>query len=88
LNEHFDTILTDMQFYPNGLNVRFAVGTGGAFMTTDGVTWTQILHTSALQGRPSSCYFDGFSETTQSLYVSFGGRSLVKIGGLQINVIF
>ena len=88
LGEHFDLILTDMQFDPNYLQVRFAVGTGGAFMTIDGATWTQILHTSALQGRPSNCYYDGVSEATQSLYVAFAGRSVVKIAGLLVYIIF
>ena len=88
LNEHFDLVLTDMQFDPNFPQVRFAIGVGGAFMTTDGESWTRLLHTGALPGRPSSCYYDNFSGGTATLYVAFAGRSLVKITGLVVDPIF
>jgi hypothetical protein len=85
INEHFDLILTDMQFDPNKPLVRFAIGTGGAFMTKDGVNWTRLLHTGALSGRPSSCYYDWSSDPLDPvLYVSFAGRSLVKISDLPL----
>ncbi|MGA8531439.1 MAG: hypothetical protein WB622_17100, partial [Acidobacteriaceae bacterium] len=84
----FDLILTDMQFDPNNPLVRFAIGAGGAFMTIDGVTWTRLLHTEAMQGRPSSCYYDSISDDTATLYVAFAGRSLVKITGLVVTTIF
>ena len=84
----FDLVLTDMQFDPNNSLVRFAIGAGGAFMTIDGVNWTRLLHTGALQGRPSSCYYDWISDATPALYVAFAGRSLVKITGLVVNTIY
>jgi hypothetical protein len=79
--------LTDMKFDPNFPQARVAVGAGGAFMTIDGINWTRLLHTAALPGRPSACYLDSFSESTASLYVAFGGRSLVKIPGLLLTQI-
>ena len=83
IGEHFDLILTDMQFDPNNPQLRFAVGAGGAFMTRDGVNWTRVLHSGALPGRPSSCYYDSISNPRDpALYVSFAGRSLVKISAL------
>jgi hypothetical protein len=86
IGEHFDLILTDMQFDPNFFGARFAIGSGGAFMTIDGVNWTRLLHTAALSGRPSSCYNDSLSEATATLYVAFAGRSLVKIPGLLLTI--
>jgi hypothetical protein len=84
IREHFDLVLTDMQFDPFNPLVRFAIGAGGAFMTTDGETWTRLLHTGALPGRPSSCYYDFNSDPLATLYVAFAGRSLVKITGLEV----
>jgi hypothetical protein len=78
-----DLVLTDMRFEPSAPSVRFAVGVGGAFMTSDGVTWTRLLHTAALPGRPSCCYYDSISEGgNPALYVACAGRSLLKITGL------
>jgi hypothetical protein len=87
LADHFDVILTDMKFDPLYTQAVFAIGLGGAFLTIDGVNWTRLLHTAALQGRPSSCYCDSISESGAALYVAFAGRSLVKIPGLQLTVI-
>ena len=87
LNDHYDLILTDMAFAPNFFAARFAIGSGGAFMTVDGVNWTRLIHTAALSGRPSSCYLDSISQATATFYVAFGGRSLVKIPGLVLTVI-
>jgi hypothetical protein len=56
-------------------------------MTTDGVNWTRLLHTGALQGRPSGCYFDAISSTANALYVGFAGRSIVRIGGFLLGQI-
>jgi hypothetical protein len=81
--DNFDLVLTDMQFEPNTPLLRLAIGVGGAFMTTDGVTWTRVLHTAALPGRPSSCYYDPISEPgNRALYVALAGRSLLKITDL------
>lgn len=78
-----DVVLTDMRFEPGDLNARFAIGVGGAFMTSDGVTWTRLLHTGALSARPSCCYYDSFSEPgNPALYVGCAGRSVLKITGL------
>ena len=78
-----DLVLTDMRFEPTAPSVRFAVGVGGAFMTSDGITWTRLLHTGALPGRPSSCYYDAISEAgNPALYVACAGRSLLKIDQL------
>jgi hypothetical protein len=83
IGEHFDLILTDMRFDPNNPLLRFAVGIGGAFMTRDGANWTRILHSGGLPGRPSSCYYDSISNPKDpALYVSFAGRSLLKISSL------
>ena len=64
LDEHFDLILTDMQFDPNNPMVRFAIGVGGAFMTINGMNWIRLLHTGALPGQPPSCYYDWISDVT------------------------
>jgi hypothetical protein len=58
------------------------VGLGGVFMTTDGVTWSQLLNTWPRRGRPANCYFDWISQPSNpALYVSFTGRGIVKITG-------
>ncbi|HYW42128.1 MAG TPA: hypothetical protein VE959_04680 [Bryobacteraceae bacterium] len=88
LGDRFDLVLTDMQFDPYNPPVRFAVGEGGAFVTIDGVNWTQLLHTGALAGRPANCYYDWISPSAPSLYVAFAGRSLVKIADLLLTTIF
>ena len=83
IGDHFDLILTDMQFHPSNELVRFAVGEGGAFYTNDGVNWIRLLHSGAFPGRPSNCYFDWISVPSDpALYVGFAGRSLVKIDQL------
>jgi hypothetical protein len=52
-------------------------------MTTDGVNWQRLLDTGALRGRPANCYFDWITDPSDpALYVSFAGRSIVKISGL------
>jgi hypothetical protein len=82
VGDHYDVILTDMQFDPFNPGRRFAAGLAGAFMTNDGVTWERLLDTGALRGRPANCYFDWISDPADpALYVSFAGRSLVKING-------
>ena len=89
ISDWFDAVLTDMQFYPNSPLVRFAVGEGGVCYTFDGENWTQLLHAGALTGRPANCYFDWISDAASpTLYVSFAGRSLVKITNIQISPIF
>jgi hypothetical protein len=89
IGDGFDEILTDMQFDPNDPNTRFAVGAGGAFGTNDGATWTRFLHTGALNGRPANCVYDWITEPGDpALYVSFAGRSLIKITDLFPPVIF
>jgi hypothetical protein len=45
--DFIEALLTDMQFDPVDPLRRFAVGMGGAFFTTDGVTWDRLLDTSA-----------------------------------------
>ncbi|MGB6109550.1 MAG: hypothetical protein WBG35_00405, partial [Acidobacteriaceae bacterium] len=88
IGDHFDLVLTDMQFDPNNPQLRFAVGEGGAFLTIDGVNWTQLLHTGAMAGRPANCYFDSISTPSDpALYVSFAGRSVVKISDLPLSVL-
>ncbi len=83
IQDEFDMILTDMQFDPSNPLVRFAVGQGGAFYTNDGVNWIRLLHTGALTGRPANCYYDWISTPSDpALYVSFAGRSVVKISDL------
>jgi hypothetical protein len=80
LGDRFDLVLTDMQFDPNNPLIRFAIGEGGVFHTMDGVNWFRLLHTGALPGRPANCYYDWISNPEKpALYVSFAGRSLVKI---------
>lgn len=86
--DSFDLVLTDMRFEPSAPSVRFAVGVGGAFMTFDGITWTRLLHTAALPGRPSSCYYDSISEGgNPALYVACAGRSLLKITDLPFPIL-
>ena len=73
-------VLSDMQFDPFDGNRRFAVGTAGAFMTTDGVNWQRVLDTGAMRGLPTNCFFDQWSSPSDpSLYVGFAGRGIVKI---------
>jgi hypothetical protein len=56
---------------------------GGAFFTTDGVTWDRLLDTSARPGLPTSCYYDSVSDpSARALYVAFGERGVVKISPL------
>ena len=51
-------------------------------MTTDGVNWTKLLDTGAIRGRPANCYFDWISQPSDpALYVSFAGRSIVRVRG-------
>jgi hypothetical protein len=88
LGDISDVVLADMQFDPNLPLLRFAIGYGGAFVTIDGATWTRLMHTGALSGRPTSCYYDGISPSSPSLYVALGGRSLIKISDFQITQIF
>lgn len=88
LGDFSDVVLADMQFDPNLPLLRFAIGYGGAFVTIDGATWTRLLHTGAFSGRPTSCYYDGISPSSPSLYVALGGRSLIKISDFQITQIF
>jgi len=76
-------VLSDMQFDPFNPGRRFAVGSAGAFMTTDGVSWQRLLDTGAMRGLPTNCYFDWSSASSDpSLYVGFAGRGLVKISDL------
>ena len=83
VGDFFDVLITDMKFDPNNPLIRFAVGRGGAFYTNDGVNWVQLLHTGALSGRPSSCYYDFITNPDDpALYVAFAGRSVVKISQL------
>jgi hypothetical protein len=65
-----------------------ALGLGGAFFTTDGVNWQRLLDTAAMRGRPANCYFDWISVPADpALYLSFAGRSIVKISGFVRRVI-
>lgn len=83
IGDHFDLLLTDMQFHPSIPNMRFAVGEGGVFGTNDGANWFQLLHSGAFAGRPANCYLDFTSNPAErSLYVAFAGRSIVKISQL------
>jgi hypothetical protein len=84
IGDFLDVLLTDMQFDPRNPRRRFAVGLAGAFMTRDGgVSWQRLLDTGALRGRPSNCYFDFISDPVNpALYVSFAGRSIVKVTDL------
>ena len=85
LGDHFDLILTDMKFDPNNPLVRFAIGQGGVFYTTDGAAWSRLLHTGAFAGRPSSCYYDWITNPSNpALYVSLAGRGIVKIDGFMV----
>ncbi|MFI5833981.1 hypothetical protein ACIA5A_09935 [Micromonospora sp. NPDC051300] len=80
--DHYGGILNDMQFDPTDPGRRFAVGLAGAFTTADGTTWTRLLDTGALRGRPANCYHDPISNPADpALYVSFAGRSIVRITG-------
>jgi hypothetical protein len=54
-------------------------------MTTDGVSWTRLLHTGAFPGRPTNCLYDPVSNSADpALYVAFAGRSIVKITELPL----
>jgi hypothetical protein len=76
-------VLSDMQFDPFDPLRRFAVGSAGAFLTRDGMTWERVLDTGAMRGLPTNCFFDRYSEPSNpSVYVGFAGRSIVKIGDL------
>ena len=86
--DHVEVVLTDMQFDPFEPTIRFAVGEGGAFMTLDGVTWSRLLDTGGLPGRPVNCYYDRISApTNRALYVAFAGRSIVRISPLPLPVV-
>jgi hypothetical protein len=78
--DHLDVVLADMQFDPNNPLKRFAVGLAGAFVTNDGATWTRLLDTEAMRGRPANCYYDWISTPSlPTLYVSFAGRGVVRL---------
>ncbi|GAB3061635.1 VCBS repeat-containing protein [Micromonospora schwarzwaldensis] len=80
--DHYGGILSDMQFDATDPGRRFAVGLAGAFTTADGQHWTRLLDTGALRGRPANCYYDPISNPADpALYVSFAGRSIVRISG-------
>ena len=83
IGDFFDLVLTDMQFDPTNPLVRFALGEGGAFGTADGVHWTRLLHSGALSGRPANGFYDQVTDPfNPALYVSFAGRSVLKITDL------
>ena len=87
IGDFFDLVLTDMQFDPADPLVRFAVGEGGAFGTADGARWIRLLHSGALCGRPANCYYDQVTDPFDpALYVSFAGRSVVKVTDLWSDV--
>jgi len=69
-------ILTDMFFYRNDSEQRFAAGTAGVFYTLDGTTWHRVLDTNALPCRPRSVFFDPYE---RSLYLATEGRGVLKI---------
>ena len=81
LYDNVEVVLTDMQFDPYLGNVRFAIGEGGVFYTDDAVNWHRLLDAGAIPGRPMNIYYDWVSETGHgTLYVSFAGRGLLRIG--------
>jgi hypothetical protein len=85
MRDHRGRHLHNQKYDPIRPLRRFAVGQGGAFMTNDGVNWVRLLDTSALQGRPSSCYYDQMSNPDDpALYVAFAGRGIVKITELPV----
>lgn len=89
LGDHFDLLLTDMQFDPNNASLRFAVGQGGVVYTYDGTNWTRLLHSGALPCRPANCYYDPiFDPISPALYVSTAGRGLLKITDFLTSIIF
>jgi hypothetical protein len=64
--------------------VRFAAGEGGVYATFDGSTWSRLLHTGALCGRPANIYYDNVTGPTMpAVYVGFAGRSVVRINELR-----
>jgi len=80
LDHTVDVVLQDMQFDPDDPRTRFAVGVAGAFFTADSVKWNRLLDAKAVQGRPTSCYYDAISDPCQrALYVGFAGRGLLKL---------
>jgi hypothetical protein len=79
-------VLSDIQYDPFNLQRRFAVGSAGVFMTTDGATWQRLLDTGAMRGLPTNCFFDQWSTPSDpALYVAFAGRGIVKISGLGLD---
>jgi hypothetical protein len=79
-DKYIDTLLNDMQFDPDDALTRFAVGCGGAFFTVDGINWNRLYDTGALASRPTSCYYDAFSNPCRrALYVGLSGRGILKL---------
>jgi hypothetical protein len=59
---------------------RFAIGTMGVFMTSDGVKWRRLMDTRALPCVPRTAYYDPISDPKDpALYVACDGRGVLKI---------
>ena len=88
MRDFFDLVLTDMQFDPNNPTIRFAVGQGGAFMTTDGSSSTRLLPHRSISRTADELFLRSVSNSADpAVYVAFAGRSVVKISELPLNII-
>lgn len=80
---YLDNVLNDMKFDPQDARKRFAVGAAGVFFTVDGENWHRLLDSTALPGRPGSCYYDFVSDPCRrALYVGLVPRGVVKLSPL------
>jgi hypothetical protein len=76
-------VMRDMLFVRTERFTRFAFGSAGVMCTVDGIQWQTLLNAIALGGCPESGFFDGITDPLdRTLYVSFEGRSILRITGI------
>jgi hypothetical protein len=84
----YDTILNDIKFDPEDGLRRYALGAAGVFFTVDAVTWHRLLDSTALPGRPGSCYYDFVSDPcNRSLYVGLSARGVIRLSPLPFGLL-
>jgi len=76
-------VVRDMLFVRTERFTRFAFGSAGVMCTVDGIQWLTLLNAVALGGCPEAGFFDGITDPLdRTLYVSFEGRSILRISGV------
>ena len=77
------SLLRDMQFDPERLGYRFAVGVAGVFYTLNGSDWDHLVLASALPMRPNNAFYDpGSVPCRRALYVATSNRGILRLSPL------